>query len=184
MRLDARPHGYTLVFLYISFWTIIILKSNHHLEFSAFYNLLFSLVIAAKGAPKIHLPGATSKPSPPLPLDLSIPFSTKNYQNLIQFQKIPKNRNRVQLSANTSQSITFTKFFWYMILINRWSQKWPCTEFMKFFIFLLFFNRGRKNNFRNVTIFISYPMYLGALRTNINSKNKKKNHLVSPWPPN
>ena len=68
-----------------------------------------------------------------------------------------------------------------MILINRWSRKWSCTEFMKFFLFLLFFNNGRKNNFRNVTIFISYPMYFGALRTNINSKNQKSIIKWSFW---
>ena len=55
---------------------------------------------------------------------------------------------------------------------------------MKFFLFLLFFNNGRKNNFRNVTIFISYPMYFGALRTNINSKNQKSIIKWSFWPQN
>ena len=111
-------------------------------------------------------------------------FSIKiiNTRKAIRFNK---NRNRVWLSANTSQSITFTKFFWYIILINRLSRKWSCTEFMKFFLFLLFFNNGRKNNFRNVTIFISYPMYFGALRTNINSKNQKKNIIYwCFWPQN
>ena len=38
--------------------------------------------------------------------------------------------------------------------------------------FLLFFNNGRKNNFRNMTIFTSYPMYFDPLRTMVGLKNR------------
>ena len=44
--------------------------------------------------------------------------------------------------------------------------------------------KSRKKYFRNVTIFISYPMYFGALRTNINLKNQKSIIKWSFWPQN